>query len=440
MFCWGVCQQLKVPIGQPILCCDGSGKQTTRTSLGHQQNNLGFQARRPKSLFSRCRPTTLLQDAVGNSQTHAGALDSVDSEPGQQGRTNKCYLCHAPVDLARRLCSSCYDAGKPFPDDQCSVCHVRFNRSENVVKVSLPATYFVDFLAYLRGDKEQAVKLREEVFNLRDLSRCPLRADDPLCGRPACVYKHRQKAVKRGDVRKPKHDDPTYGLSGRPPMEEAEPGAECHMCPTKLDQSTAKRRAGTNYESWEHFFRILKQPVKVLGKFTPATRACNPCYMDWYNNHAKREQPGNFRRFEGAKSYNEAADGEQRRLGPLEKEIASCADDKICKFYLGEKIKLLFRRRVLQCFLGANEYTTSTDLREVLRGIINDVDPEARLEILKSEEGAQRNGEAENRRKLDRWVTKQLSIIEETVPVGHTPATVKDGRQRPLYFPLHLQH
>lgn len=393
------------------------------------------------ALSPRRRPTTPLQDAVGNSEPNTGPPDGVDSQPGQEGSTNKCYLCHTPVDNARRMCNECYDAGKPFPDGQCSVCHVRFERSEASKKVTLPERYFAGFSAYLRGergDQTRAGAIRARTFEFRDLLRCPIRRTDPLCRQRECVFYQRSRAIERGDHVKQKHGTPTYERPGRPTIvDETKAGAECHMCSNKLDESAAKRRAGNNFESWEHFFRILKQPVKALGTFTPGTRACNPCYMDWYNNRVRKEQPSVLRCFEGAKSYNEAADGEQRRLAALEKEIESCADAKTCVFYLTEKIKLLFRRQVLRCFLGANEPTTSTDLREILRGIIKEVDPgDSRLMILKSEEGADRRGEVENRRKLDRWVKKQLGILEETVPVGQTPETVSDGRLRPLYvFP-----
>ena len=332
------------------------------------------------------------------------------------------------------LCEKCYGEDKEYPQHQCSVCHITFGDTRKAAP--LPTKLRAAYLRHLQGTSEHAVQFRASVAGRRDLIKCPLRVlgpKDPLCN-SGCIFQHRREAESRRFLGR----HPGYGGSSAP--SEAPRGRKpsgltgpCRIpnCANKIEDVRA-RQAGAHFDSWDVFFSQARNlPIYKGPKFTPETAVCNKCYMEWYNHRGTFWQPRARENYQGVESYKDAIVHEEKRLLDLDWAIQRATDQGTGRegFFSIQKVKLRFRVLVLSNFLAANKTVTLDELREILKGMIEEADAVGKelghLDM------------SEQTRKLRRWVEKELELIADLVPIGISSADVAiHGRKTmPFLYP-----
>lgn len=356
---------------------------------------------------------------VGGGQLGT-AYSSNDSGDGP-----RCGTCNESLSETsnRTMCNTCYDKGMPFSSARCSLCQVIVGVKESK-RASIQPNKLVAFNKYISSGATDAVLLRETHIQFRDLLRCPLRSIDPLCRGRHCAFREWERAHSRGDLKPGAlRTRPTFtNAVGRPTVMEAT--KECHVC-DKGEDSARMRMAGAKFESWELFFWTGEKCLIRTSKFTPETVVCNRCYMQWDNFRRKRQRESDSSAnddFRGTASYFEAAAAEDRRSSAILKSMDTVGADK--EFLAKERIRAMFRARVLRDVFGGNKPVKLSSLSDVLRQMI-EADPICQdFTIL---------GGASSGRLLSRWVERALLVISETVPFwSRRETTATDGRLHPI--------
>lgn len=324
-----------------------------------------------------------------------------------------------------RMCKACYDDGRAYPEDSCSVCSVLFNTSEKTAKRrtlrSGEGMYVGTFNRFLATgtDETRFVRFREKVALMRNLEECPVRPSDSLCT-GECFLTLFEAVMKRRKGLKSMyrtHRESSHESKGRPVVHTTPVSGGCPVCTAPMNATSKARWAGGHCDAWELFFWKERQPkrkaVDKVSKMEMTTAICQSCYMRWYNATRRARQEGTHTSASITKeSYVDAAGAEADRAKKLQDSMDQGGAQHVRKFAL-EKVRVLFREEFLREVLGGYKPCTLSDLRGALAALIEDAPGCEGVLKGTASDGKRDKTDAQ---KLDRWVEDDLDVVYASVP------------------------